>query len=96
MVTWKITTWIKLLDFHFRNQFTAKPVNKKIFTNPNSGVPEVQKKSVTIPDEFNLRGNHKDHQNKSTEEEKYEFHARPVSKRILDGVVVGEHNQPDV
>lgn len=74
----------------FRNQFKAHPVNQKILQNPATGVRKVPSKPTTQVEEFNLEGL-KRNQNKSIEkkEEKYEFHAQPVPKDILEGPVVG-------
>ncbi|XP_063441850.1 targeting protein for Xklp2 homolog isoform X2 [Mytilus trossulus] len=71
-----------------RNQFKAHPVNQKILQNPATGVRKVPSKPTTQIEEFNLEGL-KRNQNKSIEkkEEKYEFHAQPVPKDILEGPV---------
>ncbi|XP_052060754.1 targeting protein for Xklp2 homolog isoform X2 [Mytilus californianus] len=71
-----------------KNQFKAHPVNQKILQNPATGVKKVPSKPTTQVEEFNLEGL-KRNQNKSIEkkEEKYEFHAQPVPKDILEGPV---------
>ncbi|CAG2190295.1 TPX2 [Mytilus edulis] len=71
-----------------KNQFKAHPVNQKILQNPATGVRKVPSKPTTQVEEFNLEGL-KRNQNKSIEkkEEKYEFHAQPVPKDILEGPV---------
>ncbi|XP_011433925.2 targeting protein for Xklp2 isoform X2 [Magallana gigas] len=72
-----------------KNQFKAHPVNKRILTNPNTGVKKVAPKPVTKFEEFDLECG-KRPQNKSLKsdtEEKFEFHAQPAPKKILEGPV---------
>lgn len=72
-----------------KNQFKAHPVNKRILTNPNTGVKKVAPKPVTKFEEFDLECG-KRPQNKSLRsdtEEKFEFHAQPAPKKILEGPV---------
>lgn len=71
-----------------KNQFKAHPVNAKILTNPNTGVKKVASKPPTQPEEFQLSAAVR-HNNSSKEEkqEEYQFHARPLNKKILDGPV---------
>lgn len=74
---------------YYRNQFKAHPVNQKILQNPCTGVKKVASKPPTQIEEFHLEGQ-KRGQNRSLDakEEKYEFHAQPVPKEILEGTVV--------
>lgn len=72
-----------------KKQFKAHPVNKRILTNPNTGVKKVAPKPVTKFEEFDLECG-KRPQNKSLKsdtEEKFEFHAQPAPKKILEGPV---------
>lgn len=71
-----------------KNQFKAHPVNQKILQNPCTGVKKVASKPPTQIEEFNLEGPKRAH-NRSVDdkEEKYEFHAQPVPKEILEGPV---------
>ncbi|XP_060066423.1 targeting protein for Xklp2 homolog [Ylistrum balloti] len=69
------------------NQFKAHPVNERILTNPNTGVRKVASKPLTNPEEFHLTAADRRTQDSSTEEEKFEFHAKPVPKKILEGPV---------
>lgn len=65
-------------------------MNKRILTNPNTGVKKVAPKPVTKFEEFDLECG-KRPQNKSLRsdtEEKFEFHAQPAPKKILEGPVV--------
>ncbi|XP_033755054.1 LOW QUALITY PROTEIN: targeting protein for Xklp2 homolog [Pecten maximus] len=70
-----------------KNQFKAHPVNERILTNPNTGVRKVPSKPLTHPEEFHLTAAERRAQDSSTEEEKYEFHAKPAPKKILEGPV---------
>ncbi|XP_061197488.1 targeting protein for Xklp2 homolog isoform X2 [Saccostrea echinata] len=72
-----------------KNQFKAHPVNKKILSNPNTGVKKVTPKPVTKFEEFEFEGGRRPHNNsmKRDKEEKYEFHAQPAPKKILEGPV---------
>lgn len=44
-------------------------------------------KTATVPKEFHLTAGRK-HQEEDQPEEHYEFHAQPLNKKILEGVVV--------
>lgn len=81
-----------LIAFVLRYHFKAHPVNHKVFEAPS--LPKVIPKQPTVVEEFNLqpqrsasmedvRGGEKD-----APEDKYEFHARPVNRKILAGPVV--------
>ncbi|XP_059167831.1 targeting protein for Xklp2-like isoform X2 [Physella acuta] len=79
-------------DEHQKQQFKAHPVNHKIFEVPNIGVPKVTPKPTTVAEEFSFH--HKKSESVgdirgagAEEEEKYEFHARPVNPKILQGTV---------
>ena len=74
----------------FRNQFKAHPVNKRILNNPNTGVKKVVPKPVTKFEEFDLESGKRPHNKsiKTDKEEKFEFHAQPAPKKILEGPVV--------
>ena len=67
-------------------------MNHKIFADKGHGVKKVEPKSVTVPEEFNLY--HKkavstsDLRVRPEETEKYEFHAKPVDPKMLQGPVV--------
>jgi ABC-type multidrug transport system permease subunit len=72
-----------------RNQFKAHPVNTKILTNPMTGVRRVPTKPLTQPEEFALsHGVPKKKREEEKEDEEFEFHAKPVNKKILEGPVV--------
>ncbi|XP_021358329.1 targeting protein for Xklp2 homolog isoform X2 [Mizuhopecten yessoensis] len=70
-----------------KNQFKAHPVNERILTNPNTGVRKVPSKPITTPEEFHLTAPDRRAQDSSTEEEKFEFHAKPLPIKILEGPV---------
>ena len=57
-------------------------------TNPNTGIRKVPRKPPTIPEEFHLSTNQRVHEQEKQEEEKHEFHAQPLNKKILEGTVV--------
>ncbi|KAL8612429.1 hypothetical protein ACOMHN_008414 [Nucella lapillus] len=69
-----------------KNQFKARPVNTKILANPGIGVKKVPTKPPTEFEEFTLSA---DSQKKRKEEEDnfFEFHAKPINKKILEGIV---------
>ncbi|KAH9503508.1 Protein tpx2 [Bulinus truncatus] len=85
----------ELMEFeeHKKQQFKAHPVNHKIFEAQKLGVPKVIPKPTTVTEEFSF------HYKKSVsagdlrdlsvgcEEEKFEFHAKPVNPKILQGPV---------
>ncbi|XP_074661733.1 targeting protein for Xklp2 homolog [Tubulanus polymorphus] len=75
----------KEVDDIKRFKFRAKPVNKKVLDQPET-LPEVTVKEPTVPQPFNLHAE-RSHEQKSVDEERYEFHAQPVPKNILGGVV---------
>ncbi|XP_052225365.1 targeting protein for Xklp2 homolog [Dreissena polymorpha] len=69
-----------------KNQFKAQPLNTKIFQNPS--LKKVTVKAPTVPEEFHLSHNLKAHDKEAKqEEEHYEFHAKPLNKKILEGTV---------
>nr|XP_022335373.1 targeting protein for Xklp2 homolog isoform X2 [Crassostrea virginica] len=72
-----------------KNQFKAHPVNKRILNNPNTGVKKVVPKPVTKFEEFDLESGKRPHNKsiKTDKEEKFEFHAQPAPKKILEGPV---------
>jgi hypothetical protein len=75
--------------FHSRYKFRANPINQSIFQNPNQGVHKVPSKEPTVPIEFDLSTDNRPQERvRQDEEEKYEFHAQPVPKNILKGVMV--------
>ena len=63
-------------------------MNTKILTNPNTGITKVPKKPTTKPEEFHLSSNQRTHNREREQEEKHEFHAQPLNKKILEGIVV--------
>lgn len=76
---------------HQRQQFKAHPVNQKILEK-GSTLSKVQAKPATVPEEFNLHhkramGDDELQMRPKEEEEKYEFHAKPVNPKILKGPV---------
>lgn len=73
--------------FH-RNQFKARPINTRILSNPNLGVKKVPTKPPTEPEEFTLSANLRKKDLDVKSGEKYEFHAQPINKKILEGPVV--------
>ena len=83
-------TLVKLL--YFRQQFRAHPLNEKIFKEV-VGVKKVAVRPLTIaatPD-LALRKRAAGWR-QQLPEEKYEFHANPVPKAILEGPTVGAFN----
>ncbi|XP_022257918.1 targeting protein for Xklp2 homolog [Limulus polyphemus] len=70
-------------------KFKARPVNHKIFTQPMTGISKVETKQSTRPEGFQLKTEVRYHLRErnqaSTEEPKYEFHAQPLPKKILEG-----------
>ena len=73
----------------YRNQFRAHPVKQKILENPNMGVKKVPSKPTTEAVGFSFECDVRPKTTHDTsQEKKYEFHARPVPKAILEGVVV--------
>ncbi|XP_064640466.1 targeting protein for Xklp2-A-like [Lineus longissimus] len=71
-----------------RYKFRANPINQSIFDNPNQGVHKVPTKQPTVPIVFDLGTDKRVQERpKHDDEEKYEFHAQPVPKKILKGVV---------
>ncbi|CAL1546064.1 unnamed protein product [Lymnaea stagnalis] len=73
---------------HQKQQFKAHPVNQKIFQVPKIGVPLAAPKSTTVAEEFNFHYKKSGSQKEAdAEEEKYEFHARPLNPKILQGPV---------
>ncbi|KAJ8302828.1 hypothetical protein KUTeg_019224 [Tegillarca granosa] len=79
----------KELEEMRQQQFKAHPVNSKIMSNPTLGVKKVPPRPLTQFEEFNLESNRraKEKETKPSDEEKFEFHAQPVPKKILEGVV---------
>ena len=76
----------------FRHQFKANPVNPKIFTNPSMGVKKVPRKPTTVPEGFHLSSDKKSQgkDDGNPDDEHFQFHAQPLNKKILEGVVVCE------
>ncbi|WAR12891.1 TPX2B-like protein [Mya arenaria] len=71
-----------------RHQFKAHPMNQRIFKNPSTGIRKVSSKAPTVPEEFHLSHNNRAlHRDDKHQEEHYEFHAKPLNKKILDGPV---------
>ena len=77
-----------LFKYLSRHQFKAHPVKQKILKGGISGVKRVESKAPTVPEEFHLSHASRAHHDKETQEEHYEFHARPLNKKILEGPVV--------
>lgn len=75
---------------HQKQQFKAHPINHKILEKGPS-LSKVPAKAVTVPEEFNLHHklalSEEDLRSKAEEEEKYEFHAKPVNPKIMKGPV---------
>jgi len=73
---------------HKQKQFKAHPVNTRILEK-TVGLHKVAPKSLTVPAEFNLYHKHAvstgDLRLGEQEEERYEFHAKPVNPRIMQG-----------
>ncbi|PVD20655.1 hypothetical protein C0Q70_18813 [Pomacea canaliculata] len=82
---------------NLQNQFKARPVNEKILSNPHCGVKKVPSKPPTEPEEFalscNLRGRNET-KHEEEEDNHYEFHAKPLNKKILEGPVGIKPVQP--
>ncbi|XP_005090333.1 targeting protein for Xklp2 isoform X2 [Aplysia californica] len=76
---------------HQKQQFKAHPVNHRILAKPVIGAPKAAPKPLTVTEEFNLH--HKravsveDLRSKTESGEKFEFHAKPVNPKILQGPV---------
>ncbi|XP_076321376.1 targeting protein for Xklp2-like [Tachypleus tridentatus] len=72
-------------------KFKARSINPKLFTQPVSGINKVEIKKSTKPEGFQLRTETRYYLREKNrphiEEPKYEFHARPVPRRILEGTV---------
>eukprot|EP00057_Strongylocentrotus_purpuratus_P035267 XP_798362.1 PREDICTED: targeting protein for Xklp2 homolog [Strongylocentrotus purpuratus] len=76
-------------------KFKAKPVNPKVMSNLNIGLKMPTHKEPTKAIGFNLeserlmkeRATKKAQEEEQKEEEHYEFHARPVSTKMLEGPV---------
>ncbi|CAH1780160.1 unnamed protein product [Owenia fusiformis] len=67
-----------------KNQFKAHPVNQKILNHANIGVPKIQPKEVTQPEEFDLEGARRKPTAPEPEEPHFEFHAQPIPAKILE------------
>ncbi|XP_052819301.1 targeting protein for Xklp2-like isoform X2 [Mya arenaria] len=77
----------ELEEMH-KHQFKAHPMNQRIFKNPSTGIRKVSSKAPTVPEEFHLSHNNRAlHRDDKHQEEHYEFHAKPLNKKILDGPV---------
>ena len=77
-----------------RAQFRAHPVNHKVLQHNNLGVPKVEPRPLTIPNEFALTrrksmstGDLREAL-KSAEEEHHRFQAKPVNPRLFQGTMV--------
>ncbi|XP_022240960.1 targeting protein for Xklp2-like [Limulus polyphemus] len=72
-------------------KFKARPVNSKLFTQPVSGVSKVETKKSTKPEGFQLQTEARYYLREKNrphiEEPKYEFHAQPLPRKILEGTV---------
>lgn len=81
-------------------KFKAKPVNPKVMSNLNIGLKMPTHKEPTKAIGFNLEGERlmkeratkRAQEEEQKEEEHYEFHARPVSTKMLEGPVVSSSN----
>ena len=86
-------TYIFTPFFHLSYNFRARPVDPRVMSKLNVGVMRPQHKEPTKIVEFNLesekrfqeREAHKKHEEV---EETYEFHARPVNTKMLEGPIV--------
>ncbi|KAK0051443.1 targeting protein for Xklp2 isoform X3 [Biomphalaria pfeifferi] len=86
----------ELMEFeeHKKQLFKAHPINHKILEATQLGVPKVAPKPPTVAEEFNFHykksvsvGDLRNTTTLSQEEEKFEFHAKPVNPKILQGPV---------
>jgi hypothetical protein len=80
--------------FVVRNQFRAQPLNEHVLTHHGIGVKVVPRKPPTVPEPFSLSSGYR-RVNTTAEledEEQVAFHANPVPKAILDGVVVSSEH----
>ncbi|XP_076470429.1 targeting protein for Xklp2-like isoform X3 [Babylonia areolata] len=68
-----------------QNQFKAHPVNTKILNKSGLGVKKPPVKPPTEIEEFSLSSGLQ--KKKEVEEECFEFHAKPLNKKILEGPV---------
>ncbi|XP_071491574.1 targeting protein for Xklp2 homolog [Diadema antillarum] len=72
-------------------KFKAKPVNPRVLSNLNVGIKIVSHKEPTKPVGFSLESERRMKERESKreeqkqEEEPYEFHAHPVSSKMLEG-----------
>uniref|UniRef100_A0A2C9K1C7 TPX2 C-terminal domain-containing protein n=1 Tax=Biomphalaria glabrata TaxID=6526 RepID=A0A2C9K1C7_BIOGL len=89
----------ELMEFeeHKKQLFKAHPINHKILEATQLGVPKVAPKPPTVAEEFNFHykksvsvGDLRNTTTLSQEEEKFEFHAKPVNPKILQGPVARE------
>lgn len=64
-------------------------MNEKILQNPNTGIKKVPSRPPTVPEEFHLSSNMKKLEREpNNDEDHYEFHAKPLNKKILERPVV--------
>ena len=74
-----------------RHQFKAQPINEHILTHHGIGVKVVPRKPTTVPEPFDLTSPTRRHNYSTAESDEGKqnvFHAKPVPKAILEGVVV--------